>query len=125
MNIHREMAKYRLIFIRAHEQWTRLSEVQHENENQSNGAGPSWEAEAEEAILCAIVSVEQTLRKDICDSFDFGKDRHNSDVDRMNATINKWRVIMDEGTSDNMVFHRETIRAILNDLAAPMKEGES
>jgi hypothetical protein len=47
----------------------RLREVQ--QENQSNGAGPSWDAEVESAIHCALQSVEKSIHKDICDTFEF------------------------------------------------------
>ena len=71
LNIHRELAKYRLVCIRAHEQLMRMREVQ--QENQSNG--PSWDAEVESAIYCALESVERTIHNDICDSFEDREDK--------------------------------------------------
>lgn len=69
MNVHREMAKYRLICIRAHEQLLRLREVQ--QENQQNGTEPSWDSEVESLIYCALKSVESKIHDDFCNAFEF------------------------------------------------------
>jgi hypothetical protein len=71
MNIHREMAKYRLICIRAHEQMLRLREVQQADQSTPiDGVGASWHAEIESEIYCALQSVERKIHNDICDSYD-------------------------------------------------------
>lgn len=73
MNIYRELAKYRAVCCRVHEQHQRMLDVH--RDRQQNGDGASWEMEVELAIHVAMQSVEQKMRKDICGALDDRDDK--------------------------------------------------
>lgn len=107
MNIHRELAKYRLACLRSQEQRVRLQEAHHEA--QEHGSDMTWDIEIESSLYVAISGVETALHNEICDAFDFRETPNAQEIKDILGQLVSLAAVTDQETAQHLAKHLETL----------------
>ncbi len=85
MNIHREMAVYRLLILRAQEAFQRKMDALGQAQNNGDSIVDGWEVETETRIHLALDGLVRKQCNDICDAFE-DREAEVGNVDRKTIT---------------------------------------
>ena len=78
MNIHKEMAIYKILVLRSSEALQRMNDAKSDAQENGDDTGNSFRVLAESSIFCALDQLARSKCNEICDAFE-KKDQKTND----------------------------------------------